>query len=212
MADGYVGVLLAAGEGLRYHAAAGSSTADGGHKLLAPLPDGRCVAQASAQALLCALPDTIAIVAEHPPALAALLSDLGCQIVHVPDTPRGMGISLATAAQYLMDSRILGKETDLLGCAVALADMPWLRANTLTDLLEHAAPDRIIVPVFNGRRGHPVVFGAQFLPELAELGGDTGARALLARHGVLEIECDDVGILRDVDVPADLTPSRESVR
>lgn len=205
----YIGILLAAGEGMRYRAAAQDAVDDEAHKLLARLPDGRHVVQASAQTLLTALPDTIAIVTEHPPSLSAMLSDLGCQIVNVPDSPRGMGISLAAAARHLIQRPVAqtdGAKTapPATACVVALADMPWLRPCTLQRLLTHATRDRIVVPVYQGQRGHPVIFGTQFLPELAELGGDTGARALLVRHGAVEVECDDAGILRDVDVPADL--------
>ncbi|CAM4004801.1 nucleotidyltransferase family protein [Bordetella muralis] len=205
----YIGILLAAGEGMRYRAALLDATGHEAHKLLARLPDGRHVVQASAQTLLTTLPDTIAIVTEQPASLSAMLSDVGCQIVNVPDSPRGMGISLAAAARHLIQrpaGQTDGADTALqaTACVVALADMPWLRAGTLQRLLAYAARDRIVVPVYRGQRGHPVIFGTQFLPELAGLGGDTGARALLVRHGALEIECDDAGILRDVDVPADL--------
>lgn len=205
----YIGILLAAGEGMRYRAAVQNATGQETHKLLARLPDGRHVVQATAQALLTTLPDTIAIVTHEPPSLSAMLSDLGCQIVNVPDSPRGMGISLAAAARHLIQrpaAQMDGRNTapQATACAVALADMPWLRPGTLQRLLAHATGDRIVVPVYQGQRGHPVIFGTKFLPELAELGGDTGARALLVRHGALEVECDDAGILRDVDVPADL--------
>jgi len=203
-----VGVLLAAGEGLRYRAAR-RALRDAAHKLLARLPDGRAVAQASASTLLEVLPDTMAVVAERPAELPAMLSRLGCSILNVPPAPRGMGVSLAAAARHLLARPAPAGQ--LPGCAVALADMPWLRPDTLRLLLQHATSDRIVVPVRHGRRGHPVVFGGRYLPELAELDGDTGARALLLRHGALEIECDDDGVLRDIDVPQDLH-SRSSPR
>lgn len=217
-----IGILLAAGEGSRYLEAAQNASRphaadDTVHKLLATLPDGRYVVASSAQTLLSVVPATMAIIGHQPAALSVLLSALGCQTVTVPESPRGMGVSLATAARRLIQRPGTGGQRPGLNeqaavCVVALADMPWVRADTLKRLLAHAARDRIVVPVHQGRRGHPVIFGAQFLPELAELSGDTGARTLLARHGVLEIECDDVGILRDVDVPADLfTHTQEPV-
>jgi len=197
----WVGVLLAAGEGARYLAAR-RALRGAANKLLACLPDGRPVAEASASTLLGALPDTIAVVAHRPPELPALLARLGCSILTAPPAPRGMGVSLAAAARHLLDRPAPGGQ--LPGCVVALADMPWLRPDTLRRLLDHAAGDRIVAPLYDGRRGHPVVFGGQYLAELAELDGDVGARALLARHGVLEIDCDDAGVLRDIDVPQDL--------
>lgn len=233
----WVGILLAAGAGSRYLAAADGGASARHHKLLATLQDGRPVALASAQSLLSVVPETIAIVTDDPRALAAQLSDAGCEILQIPASPHGMGISLAAAARYLINrqttpvsqnGRHAGSGVDacteagpdiaaapaatLSGCIVALADMPWIRPGTLTQLLAHAAPDRIVVPVYNGQRGHPVVFGADFLRELAGLTGDTGARAILARHGVVEIECDDAGVVRDVDTPADLVFNEKSVK
>lgn len=196
-----MGVLLAAGEGSRFRAAR-LGQGDGAHKLLAALPDGRLVAQASAATLLSVLPDTVAVVAGQPPELATTLSRLGCSILQAPPPPRGMGISLAAAARHLLSRPAPGGLPP--GCVVALADMPWLRPATLRLLLQQAGPDCIVAPVYQGRRGHPVVFGAAFLPELAGLEGDSGARALLARHGAREIECNDPGILMDIDVPQDL--------
>ncbi|WP_370628282.1 NTP transferase domain-containing protein [Bordetella sp. BOR01] len=198
-----VGVLLAAGEGLRYRAVRESA-----HKLLARLPDGRAVAQASAGTLVAVLPDTIAVVADRPPELPALLARLGCALLQAPPAPRGMGVSLAAAARHLLTRPAPAGQ--LPGCVVALADMPWLRPDTLRLLLQQAASDRIVVPVRQGRRGHPVVFGGNYLPDLAELDGDTGARGLLQRHGALEVECDDAGILHDIDTPQDLLTGNTS--
>src|SRR5690606_38842323 len=111
-------------------------------------PDGRLMAQASAQTLLAVLPDTIAVVAEHPPALSTLLSAMRCGIVTAPNVPRGMGISLATAARHLIErQRTEAADKRANGCVVALADMPWIRVNTIERLLTHAACDRIVVPV-----------------------------------------------------------------
>jgi len=63
-----------------------------------------------------------------------------------------------------------------------------------------AAPD------FGGRRGHPVLFSASLLPDLARASGDAGAREALARLGdrVARIACAHPGVLFDVDRPEDL--------
>lgn len=194
----FVGILLAAGLGARFQAASAPSVT-GPHKLLAALPDGALVAQASAASLLQATPRTLAVIAEQPPELAQALFEMGCELAHVPRAPRGMGISLAVAARTL-----LAGDAPIAGCVVALADMPWVRAETIQRLLAHASDDRIVVPLFEGRRGHPVVFGATYLPELSRLAGDTGAKSIVQRYGAKEVECDDPGVLRDVDTPSDL--------
>lgn len=206
----YIGVLLAAGTGSRYLAATATNARDHAghatppHKLLATLPDGQAVAASAARTLRTALPHTLAVITAQPPDLERQLAGAGCEILLIPPKPSGMGVSLAAAARHLLSRQHTRPPA---GCVVALADMPWLQADTVSQLLAHAAHDRIVVPVYHGQRGHPVVFGAQFFSELATMNGDTGAKSLLARHGVVAIECDDPGILRDIDVPADLYPS-----
>jgi molybdenum cofactor cytidylyltransferase len=64
----------------------------------------------------------------------------------------------------------------------------------------------LVAPRYAGERGHPVGFAARFGAALAALSGDAGARDLLrAESGALEfVDCDDPGVVRDVDTPADL--------
>ena len=64
----------------------------------------------------------------------------------------------------------------------------------------------VVVPVWQGRRGHPVGFRACYFPELCQLSGDSGARAVLQRHrsSLLQLPVDDPAVLRDVDTVGDL--------
>jgi molybdenum cofactor cytidylyltransferase len=61
-------------------------------------------------------------------------------------------------------------------------------------------------PVFQGRRGNPVLLGASLFPQLLALTGDAGARGVLQSLGdrLALIQSPDDGVLFDVDVPADL--------
>ena len=89
------------------------------------------------------------------------------------------------------------------GAFIALADMPRIRVSTLRALEAEAAPERIVIPTFDGRRGHPVLFGRAWFAELSRLGGDRGAASLLQRyaHVCRERTVDDPGIHLDVDTP-----------
>jgi molybdenum cofactor cytidylyltransferase len=57
------------------------------------------------------------------------------------------------------------------------------------------------VPVFGGRRGHPLLIDGSYSEELVALGGDAGARHILERESdsVVEVERPDDGFLVDVD-------------
>jgi molybdenum cofactor cytidylyltransferase len=193
-----VGLLLAAGTGSRFRASAGRDDVD---KLLSVLPDGRTVCAASAAALRAVVPYVLAVTRPGAPALRAALEEAGCVVLEAPQSMRGMGASLAAGARLLLGTV---RESPPRACLVALADMPWIKVATLAAVRD-AAGSGIVAPFHAGQRGHPVGFAWDLLPEMAQLDGDAGARALLARHGVRGVPCDDPGILRDVDTPADLS-------
>ena len=63
----------------------------------------------------------------------------------------------------------------------------------------------IVVPVYDGRRGHPALFARETWLDLMTA-AEGGARSVVHRYGdlVLEIAVDDPNVLRDVDTRADL--------
>ena len=85
------------------------------------------------------------------------------------------------------------------------SDMPLVRSVTLTLLI--AEWDRrsggILHPCFEGRRGHPPLIAASYIPEILSECPPGGLRTLLARHArdAREVECADPGILADLDTP-----------
>lgn len=183
-----VGILLAAGAGSRF----------GGEKLLHPLEDGVAIAAHAARNLLAATPDVIAVVRRGDFPLYDMLEQEGCQVTMFQGAARGMGASLAHGVSE-------SRSAD--GWIVALADMPRIAPATIKRILaalEEGA--QIATPVYKGERGHPVGFGAQLRDELLTLDGDQGARAVLERHreALKLIECDDAGVLLDIDRKSDL--------
>jgi molybdenum cofactor cytidylyltransferase len=117
----------------------------------------------------------------------------------------GMGATLAEGVRYCAAEP---------GILVALADMPLIAPGTIGLLAGQLARDQIVYPVFRGRRGHPVLFGARFLPELCLLDGDRGASAVIAAHAshCREVAVDDPGVLLDADTPAALADIRRRLQ
>lgn len=184
------GILLAAGRGLRFDPQGGSN------KLLQALGDGELVVTATAKKMLAVLPTVIAVVRPGADEVAARLHKLGCQVTVCAMADQGMGASLVHA---LSNSR----EAD--GWLIALADMPYVRTATMGALIEAIRDGaNIAVPTFHGRRGNPVAFGKAHLPQLLQLGGDEGARRLLAKYPVTEVAVEDEGIHRDIDRREDI--------
>ena len=92
---------------------------------------------------------------------------------------------------------------------IALGDMPFISPKTFDVVISKfntAAEGAIIVPLFDGRRGHPIIFAARYFDDLSRLSGDMGARTIIDRNldRVEKIVVDDHAILRDIDHPGDL--------
>ena len=188
-----VGILLAAGFSTRF----------GSNKLLAPLPAGGAeggtpVAVAAARHLAEALPEPVAVVRPRAQKASQLLREAGCRTVVCRNAAQGMGTSLAAGVRAAADAD---------GWVVALADMPFIRAETIRRIaraLQEGAA--IAAPACGGERGHPVGFARRFRDDLLALTGDEGARAILRVYPdwITLYETGDRGVLRDVDVPGDL--------
>lgn len=83
------------------------------------------------------------------------------------------------------------------------ADQPFLKASMIENLMKKFGenPQNIIIPVFNGKRGNPVIFPAALKTEFLELNGDTGGKAVIENHKdiVKLIEISESLSLLDVD-------------
>lgn len=188
-----LGILLSAGHSRRF------GTQD---KLLQPLPDGTGLAAKALANLLAATPEVVAVTRPGSQVLQQQLAAAGARVLICEEHEQEMADSLAAAIRF---ARSLDATKD--GFLIALADMPYIKTATMqavqAALTQGAA---IVVPSYQGKRGHPVAFAARYADELQALQGDHGARALLQRHAaqVLVLEVNDAGILQDIDTPADL--------
>ena len=94
---------------------------------------------------------------------------------------------------------------DVPGCLVALVDHPLVSLTTYLSIFEAAQkfPYKIIVPVFEGKRGHPVYFGKKYFNDLLTAPLEEGARYVVQKYekSILELPVDDAGILVDIDTP-----------
>lgn len=183
-----VGILLAAGSGSRF----------GGGKLAAALGDGVPVGVRSLRTLRSVVAEVIVVTRPEDDALRAALVDEGARIEICPRAAEGMGASLAHG---------VAASSDADAWIVALGDMPRIRAQTIRAVATALAGGAVIAaPTYRGERGHPVGFAAVLRERLVALTGDAGARDILRaeRGRVTLVECDDAGILADVDTPEDL--------
>ncbi|NQD95804.1 nucleotidyltransferase family protein [Pseudomonas sp. CrR25] len=188
-----VALILAAGRGRRF----------GSDKRYARLADGVGLLAATLATARRSFANVYVVLRPEDDA-EALGVGADVPLVRCAEADLGMGHSLAACVRALAD-----QPADAM--AVLLGDMPWIADASLRRLASAAEPARIVFPLHGGERGHPVIFGRRYWPELLALTGDQGAKAVLARHrqACLAVALDDPGVLRDVDTPQALPGARD---
>lgn len=176
--------------------AAGRSSRFGSNKLLHPLGNDCVVLQAARN--LASVCQHLLVVCNDTD-VTQRLALAGYETIHCPRSDDGLSASIACGI-------LASREAD--GWLIALGDMPWIEPRTIRrvrdSLLQH---DGIVAPAYQGQRGHPVGFGANYGEQLQQLTGDAGAgRLVRQRDDVMLIPVDDPGVIRDIDHPADLLP------
>lgn len=190
-------IILAAGSSRRFGA---------GDKRTAKLPSGKTVIQQSVENVLATF-DNILVVLRYgdnvfEDELHHAITDPKIQTFKAPESALGMGHSLANAIHEVPDWDF---------AFIFLADMPHIETATVEQLKvvqqDNADKAPIIVPVVEGRYGHPVGFDKAYFAEIAKLTGDHGAKPVIHAHEdkLIEVAVDDPGVLQDVDTPEDLS-------
>lgn len=188
------GLVLAAGAGSRY----------GGPKALARDADGTLWLARAVRALALGgcTPVVVVLGAGAQSAQKLLAPSDEVLIVRADDWAVGLSASLRAGL-----GAVSTLEPAPTAAVVVPVDVPDLTAELVARLLapgdENGDPlddGTLRRAVFGGRPGHPVVLGRRhWTPLVAQLTGDSGARAYLAARDVVEIECADLGTGLDVD-------------
>lgn len=190
-------VLLAAGQSRRM---------GGPNKLLADIDGSPMVAHVARRLLASRVRPIIAVLGNQAEAVDEALGQLPVERVRNPEFAGGLSTSLKRGIAAL--------PPELDGALICLGDMPLISGRHIDRLIVAFNPlegRAIIVPTRRGKRGNPVLWARRFFPEMAELGGDVGAKHLIGEHAelVAEVEMDDDAILVDIDTPEALDALRQ---
>jgi molybdenum cofactor cytidylyltransferase len=186
-------VVLAAGQSRRMGSV---------NKLLSEIDGAPMVVRVAAAARASRAAPVVVVTGYRDEAVRAALADMDVGFVDNPDYAEGLSTSLAAGLAALPD--------DIDGAVVCLGDMPRVTAaliDRLIDAFDPAGGHAICLPTHLGKRGNPVLWAARFFAEIRAVEGDVGARHLIGEHAALvhEVECDDDGVLIDIDTPDALT-------
>jgi CTP:molybdopterin cytidylyltransferase MocA len=91
------------------------------------------------------------------------------------------------------------------GMLLCLIDHPLISAALVGELIEqfYKTKKSIVLPVYEGRRGHPVIFSASLYDALLHAPLDTGARDVVWAHAndVLEVRTNEEGCVLNLNDP-----------
>jgi len=94
------------------------------------------------------------------------------------------------------------------GLLLCLIDHPLISKSLVNELIEvfyASSCAKIVLPLYEGRRGHPVIFPATLYQELLQAPADKGARAVVwaqSPAGILEVPTNEEGCVLNLNDPA----------
>jgi molybdenum cofactor cytidylyltransferase len=140
-----------------------------------------------------AVDECVVVLGHHRKEITSRLNLPSC--VYNPDYEQGMTTSIQAGI------RALSPESK--GAVLCLVDHPVIRPGTIDVLIARSAPGRIVLPVYGGRRGHPVFFASDVLAEIQTLPPSQGANTVVRRDPgrIVEAHVEDPGVLLDIDTP-----------
>lgn len=177
--------------------AAGLARRMGRQKLLLQL-QGKPVVRWAVERILPHVEDVVVVTGADDAAIRQALSDLPVRFAVNPRPQDGQGTSIAVGVGAL--------KPWTRGAMIALGDQPRIPDAVVRTLLEafQTSGKAIVAPVYRGVQGTPVVFSSEIFSELRTLGGDSGARAVVAaRPERVERISIDLAMPPDVDTPED---------
>ena len=91
------------------------------------------------------------------------------------------------------------------GMLLCPVDHPLVSAELIASLIDafHATRAPVVVPLFRGRRGHPVIFSAAVYDEILQAPIEQGARAVVCAHQreVQEVPTEEEGCVLNLNDP-----------
>ncbi len=179
--------------------AAGFSTRMGQIKQVMTL-DGVPMAQRVAEAFILPGNTIYVVIGAHGEAVKAVFEGMSCQFIANPRPDEGMFSSTQIGCRAIPE----GEPTLLCPC-----DCPGIALETVRAVAAQLerSPEKIIIPSYNGRRGHPVGLPAWLVEHIRQLPPTTpGLRSLwsLFADRIVNLDVPDAAILHDFDTPEDV--------
>jgi molybdenum cofactor cytidylyltransferase len=178
-------VLLGAGESKRM----------GVNKLLLPWRRKTVLEHCFETLLQSKVQEVVIVINLRNKEIVNLFQGLKVKVIVNPYSKRGMSTSVRKGLEAI--------HPKCDGILIALGDQPFLKTRTINALIRafDQGKEGIIIPSFQGRHGHPVIFHRRYKRELLNLKGDVGGRSIIERHpgDIRVVPIKSIGVVKDID-------------
>lgn len=182
--------------------AAGSARRMGRQKLLLPYRGATLIEHIVGEVLQSGVEACLVVTGCDSEYVGPLVSVKGARQVHNPHHQTG-GM-LSSVRQGLTEA-----SDATTAFMVFLGDQPGISSGFIRVFLDfvESHSTRICVPMFQGKRGHPLYFKSDYKADVMQRYDDIGLKGLLRDHeqDVTQWSCEDPNILVDLDTPEDYT-------
>jgi len=186
--------------------AAGMSRRMGQSKVLLPWSGRKTIIEHILEQLILSRVDHIIVVTGHRAEdVTRLAEKLGVGVTYNPDYETGEMLSSLKVGLRAMPAHISA-------AMIVLGDQPRIQPKVISQvLMAYAEGERdIVAPSYEMRRGHPILIGRRYWPEILALPDGGAPRDVISAHQdcIAYVNVDTDSVLGDVDTPEDYSQER----
>lgn len=179
--------------------AAGESRRMGQPKMLLPF-GGATIIEAVAHAALASVADDVSVVlGAGKEIIRKTIAHLPVEVVVNTEFHLGMLSSIQCGFHSL--------PADTQATVIMLGDQPTIPSEAVDRVIDawRQSGKGLVLPVYDGRRGHPLLVDMRYREQVLNLHPSAGMRTILTSHttDILEVPVDIPAVLKDIDTPDD---------
>ena len=179
--------------------AAGESKRMGKPKLLLPFGEKTIIETIVATVVSSKVEKTLVVLGSEREKIEQKIKNYSLKIAFNPNFRSGMLSSVQAGFQAFPENA--------QAALVVLGDQPSISISVINELIDAYQRTRkgIVLPVYKGERGHPVLIDAKYWKEVENLSPGVGLRGTVYNHpeDIVEVDMETPSIFQDIDDESD---------
>jgi molybdenum cofactor cytidylyltransferase len=179
--------------------AAGESRRMGSPKMILPYEGMTIIEKVLENVMASDVEKVVAVLGSHMEEVLKVIERFQVQHCFNSNYKNGMLSSVKCGFEFLPG--------DFRAAMVFLGDQPMVETSVINKMINayNESGKGILVPVFENKRGHPLMVDKKYREEVITLDDPEGLKGLLRRHpdDLLEVDTDNPSVLDDIDTQED---------